>query len=119
MRSVESGSIRIFLAFLEKAIAACLEVVRKGGRVALVCGEAKVDSHGQRQIARISELAIFAISNLNLPKGQVEIESLIRDRKKMVRGSYFAVHGGKSIDKDGQRHDRYGEEEILVLRRRK
>ncbi|MEX0978829.1 MAG: DNA methyltransferase [Pirellulales bacterium] len=117
--SAESGSIRVFLAFLEQALGACLQVIRKGGRVALVCGEAKVTVGGQRRIAKISELAIVALDRLGLPRGQIEIEALIRDRKKMVRGSYFAVHGGKSIDKDGKTHDRYGEEEILVLRRRR
>jgi site-specific DNA-methyltransferase (adenine-specific) len=117
--SVESGSIRVFVAFLEKALAACLKVVRKEGRVVLVCGEAKVTFGDQTRIARISELAIFALSKLVFPNGHVEIECLIRDRKKMVRGSYFAVHGGKSIDGNGQSHDRYGEEEILVLQKRK
>jgi len=115
--SVESGSIRIFLPFLENAIAACLEVVHKGGRVALVCGEAKVRIGGRQVVARISELAILALANLKLPRGHVEIESLIRDRQKMVRGSYFAVHGGKRTDDEGRVHDRYGEEEILVLRK--
>jgi len=116
--SVESGSVRVFVNFLEQALAACLAVIRDQGRVALVCGEAKVSIGGRNHIARISELAIYALARLKLPKFQVEIEALIRDRKKMVRGSYFAVHGGKSVDKEGQSHDRYGEEEILILRKR-
>ncbi len=111
--SIESGSVRVFVEFLEKALPACLSVVCSRGRVVLVCGEAKVTVGGQKQIARISELAIYALNKLNLPG--VKVEALIRDRKKMLRGSYFAVHGGKSIDKDGNTHDRFGEEDILVL----
>ena len=116
--SIESGSIRIFVTFMEKAIAACLQVVRTGGRIALVCGEAKINVGGKQQIVHISELAIFALSNLKLPKGEVAIERLIRDRKRMVRGSYFAVHAGKSVDNEGQSHHRYGEEEILDCAKR-
>ena len=114
--SIESGSVRVFVEFLEKAIPAFLSVVRSEGRVVLVCGEARVTAGGQTQIARISELAIYVLSKLKLTN--VAIESLIRDRKKMVRGSYFAVHGGKSIDEDGNSHDRFGEDDILVLRKK-
>jgi hypothetical protein len=114
--SVESGSVRIFAEFMGKALTACLSAVDKDGRVALVCGEARVTVGGQPQIARISELAIYALSKLE--RADVKIEALIRDRKKMVRGSYFAVHGGKSVDEDGKSHDRFGEEDILVLRKK-
>ena len=79
--SIESGSIRIFVTFMEKAIAACLQVVRTGGRIALVCGEAKINVGGKQQIVHISELAIFALSNLKLPKGEVAIERLTQTEK--------------------------------------
>ena len=70
---------------------------------------------GRPHCARISELIMYAMEELKL-RG-VRSEALIRDRKKMVRGSYFAVHAGKRVDDEGQSHERFGEEDILVLRK--
>jgi hypothetical protein len=114
--SIETGSIRVFVEFLKKAIPACISVVRSNGRLVLVCGEAKVTVGGQMQFVRVSALTLYVLSKLELTN--VVIEALIRDRKKMVRGSYFAVHAGKSIGPDGGSHDRFGEEDILVLRKK-
>jgi hypothetical protein len=88
--------------------------VQKGGAVVMVCGHANITVDSKPRSVRISDLCLLANSQV-AAKWRLCPNRLIIDRKLMKRGSYFAVHHGKSADDDGNHGRRFGEDEILIL----
>jgi hypothetical protein len=116
-RSLETGSVPVFVEAMKTSLAKILASVTPGGVLALVCGEAHVDIGRGTRVARISDLCLYALSQSEEFAGQYTVETIVHDRKLMRRGSYFAVHGGNADDGSGVQKRRFGEEEILVIRR--
>ena len=114
--TLETGNVANFVAGMKSALAAMASALLPGGRIVLVCGRAKITISGKNEAVRIGELCVFAAEDL--AHDGVGVERVIIDRKLMKRGSYFAVHHGRSTDVAGVSSPRFGEEEIIVLRKR-
>lgn len=114
-RSLETGSIPVFVAAIEKSLAATGRTLVTGGVVVLIGGQARVNIGGIPQSIRINDLCLYALERINRSKRTLVVNTMIRDRKIMTRGSYFAVHAGKYADENGLATQRYGDEDILVL----
>jgi hypothetical protein len=114
--TLETGNVISFVRALEVVIPAMNEVLEPGGRIVLVCGQAKVTFEGKEHSVRVSDLCFHALNSLGEKKA-LSVETVIMDRKLMTRGSYFAVHHGHANGRSGPKLPRYGEDEILVLRK--
>ena len=117
-KTLETGNVVAFVDGLKDAIGAMTRCLDVGGRLVLVCGRARVSVGGKDRPVRVGELCLYALDQL-ADKKTVTVEQVIVDKKLMVRGSYFAVHRGQVSSQNGQNHRRYGEDEILVLRKTK
>ena len=62
-------------------------------------------------------LSPYLVISKVVEKWRLRPDRLIIDRKIMKRGSYFAVHHGKSADDNGDYGRRFGEDEILILKK--
>ena len=116
--SQETGSVVRFAEAMRRSLTAIVDCVADGGAIVLVCGEAKI-AHGARtKQVRVSDLCLHGLDQDPLLRERMEVVSLIRDRRLMNRGSYFAVYAGRNDDEKRKPPPRYGNEEILVLRKR-
>jgi len=116
MLSLETGNVARFVKGMVSAMESMSRSVSRGATVVLVCGRANITVDGRPHPVRISDLCLLANSRV-APKMRLIPERLIVDRKIMKRGSYFAVHHGKSRDHNGDHVRRFGEDEILVLKK--
>lgn len=114
--TLETGSIRGFIARLQTVLPALDRALEAGGRAVLVCGRAKIPVNGKDQLIKVADLTLYALSVVDLDRALVP-ERLISDRKLMNRGSYFAVHRGHERIGGNKPTKRFGEDEILVLRK--
>jgi hypothetical protein len=116
--SLETENVGVFIAGVKAFLSSADEVLTEGGRMVLVCGRAKINRKGRVLSVRIGHLCLYALAN-SPQAGSYVVEKIIIDKLVMKRGSYFAVHAGKSDATNGQKVQRYGEDEILVLRKLK
>ncbi len=114
--TLETGNVLTFIDRIKEALASMWRCLRINGTMVLVCGKAKVRINGKDVPVRVGELCLYALNECEQTKG-FRVERVIMDRKLMKRGSYFAVHHGRSANGDGRHGPRYGEDEILVVRR--
>ena len=114
--SLETGNVVRFVDGMIAAIESISRSVQKKGTVVLVCGRANITVGGKPHSVRISDLCLLANSKV-AEKWRLRPDRLIIDRKIMKRGSYFAVHHGKSADNNGDYGRRFGEDEILILKK--
>jgi hypothetical protein len=117
-RTLETGGLTSFINGVGKSLSAIIDCVSANGVIALVCGQAKGDIRRQRPTIRVSDLCLYALEGLPERKS-LEVISIVRDRKLMKRGSYFAVHNGMHHLHNGDKIRRFGEEEILLLRKKR
>ena len=115
--SLETGNVVTFVDGMKEALEAMARCVVPGGTIILVCGQARGTIKGQDKIIRVADLCLYALDKLDA-RSSLFVERIIMDRKLMKRGSYFAVHHGKSDNGNGVRGARYGEDEILVMKKR-
>ena len=116
-QSMETGSVNLFVEKMQGALEAMVRVLKMSGRMVLVCGRANINVGARGHSVRIGDLCLYAIDQKEELRKSLVVERLIVDRKLMVRGSYFAVHHGKTDDDSAGPSQRYGEDEILVLRK--
>jgi SAM-dependent methyltransferase len=114
--SLETGNVLSFVQGLQEVLPAMSRALVTGGRLVMVCGHANLSFDGQDHAVRVADLCLYALRSLKEEKC-FAIERLIKDKKLMIRGSYFAVHRGHVNGRNGQRLRRYGEDEILILRK--
>lgn len=115
--TLETGNVVKFVEGMGRSLRSMGWSVKKGGRIVLVCGRAKVMFDGTDHSVAIADLCLHTINSCpTLCKGLIP-EHIIRDRVMMKRGSYFAVHHGKVDNGNGEKARRFGEDEILVLRK--
>jgi hypothetical protein len=114
--SLETGSIRLFIEGMTRSLQAISDCLDRHGRLVMVCGRAGKKAGREKDDIRISDLCIYAVHKEM--RSIWAVEDLLHDRKMMKRGSYFAVHRGKRDSKNGKQVKRFGEEEILILRKR-
>jgi len=106
--------------------------LKPGGHIVLVCGKAAVDigkstsRNGQKGKAkrkkkkvqvRVSDLCLVAADRVAQERRLFSVEAFYIDRVVMKRGSYFAVHSGRRVQGNGASGKRYGEDEIVVLKK--
>lgn len=115
-KTLETGNVLRFIEGLQRLIPAMNEALEARGVAVLVCGQAKIHIAGHDRSVRVGDLCLFALNNSPGGNGFV-VERVIMDKKLMNRGSYFAVHRGQTNGADGTQRRRYGEDEILVLRK--
>jgi hypothetical protein len=101
---------------MQEVLPAMCKALAVGGSLVMVCGHANVSIKGRAQPVRIADVCLYALNSLEKQTSFV-LERLIKDRKLMTRGSYFAVHRGHVNGEDGKKLRRYGEDEILILRK--
>jgi hypothetical protein len=116
---METGNVRTFLEGTRQSLEAMVSSLRPNGRIVLVCGRANLRLAGQEHPVRVADLCLYAINNTERLRASVAVERLIIDRKLMIRGSYFAVHAGKTRGDSDTPAQRYGEDEILVLKKQR
>ena len=116
-RSLQTGSIQVFVDAMQRSLRSIITCLKPGGRLVLVGGQAWVTVGGEAQFVRITDLCLYALSLINESSEQLSVETLIGDAKAMNRGSYFAVHAGKRELPGGKFEPRYGKEDILVVRK--
>ncbi len=114
--SLETGNVARFVDGMTSAVQSMSRSIRKGGAVILVCGRANITVDAKPHSVRISDLCLLANSRVPA-QWRLTPDRLIIDRKIMKRGSYFAVHHGKSKGQDGNHVHRFGEDEILILKK--
>jgi DNA modification methylase len=115
--TLETGNVVKFVAGMERSLHSMARSVKNGGRIVLVCGRAKVTFEGKGHSVAIADLCLYAMANSPVLHKALVPEHLIRDRVMMKRGSYFAVHHGKVDNGNGEKTRRFGEDEILVVRK--
>ena len=115
-QSLETGNVVRFVKGMVSALQSISRSVSNGATVVLVCGRANITVNARPHPVRISDLCLLANSRI-APKWRLNPERLIVDRKLMKRGSYFAVHHGRSTDHGGDHVRRFGEDEILILKK--
>lgn len=113
--SLETASVTRFLDGMECFLRSLGKVLEHDARVVLVCGRANGTVAAKKREIRVAEVCLHAIDRLNDDGLPYCVESIISDRKLMKRGSYYAVHAGRSNGKNGKRTQRYGEDEIIIL----
>ncbi|MBI4232363.1 hypothetical protein HY605_03970 [Candidatus Peregrinibacteria bacterium] len=118
-RSLETGSVSKFKASMKKMLTTILDAVSPNGYAIFVCGEVKAWIKGRQEIVRVSDICLSLLHESKFYNGKFKIDSIIRDKKLMKRGSYFAVHAGKQSSDNGESVARFGEERILVLKAKK
>lgn len=116
-QSLETGSIRVFVRAMEKSLGAVMTCIKPGGRLVLVGGQARASLGGEDRYVRINDLCLYALDRMKGTSKLSIVEAAIQDSKVMNRGSYFAVHGGKRQLAGGGVGPRYGEEDILIVRK--
>jgi hypothetical protein len=116
--TMETGNVVTFIEKMKSVLMGMNSALRKDGRIVLVCGRAKIEVHAKTRSVRVGELCIYAVDCIKELKKSLFVERVIVDKKLMTRGSYFAVHQGKVDNGDGETTQRYGEDEIIVLRKR-
>jgi len=116
-KSLETGSIPRFWDGMQQFMSGLLPIVKRGGIVVLVCGRANVTICGYKQSVRIADICLHALEACPEVSKAFVVKEIIVDRKVMKRGSYFAVHAGKTNGHNGSTGRRYGEDEILILQR--
>ncbi len=112
-RSTETGSIVLFVEAMKDMLVAASRVLRPGGTIVLVGGQARATVGGRSRLVNIADLCAYACAHCN-SGGKLQIERLVRDPKIMTRGSYFAVYAGKHVNGTSPR---LGQDEILVIRK--
>ncbi len=112
-RSSETGSISLFVEAMKEMFLAVHQVLRPGGVIAVVGGQARTTVRGRSQLVNVADLCAYACSHCEAST-ELRIERLIRDPKIMTRGSYFAVYAGKDVNGNSPR---VGQDEILVVRK--
>jgi hypothetical protein len=115
-KTLETGNVLSFVKGLQEVLPAMCRALVTGGRVVMVCGHANISLRGQDCAARVADLCLYALHSMEKQKCFV-VERLIKDKKLMTRGSYYAVHRGHVNGKNGLPRRRYGEDEILILRK--
>lgn len=114
--SLETGNVIRFVDGMENAIKSMSRSLRGGGTAVLVCGRANITVRKRKHSVRVADLCLLANDRLS-DKDKLKPVRLIIDRKLMKRGAYFAVHHGRVKGENGDHSRRYGEDEILVLRK--
>jgi len=114
--SLETGNVARFVQGMVSAMQSISRSVSRDATVVLVCGRANITVDGRPRPVRVSDLCLLANSRI-APRWRLSPARLIVDRKIMKRGSYFAVHHGKSKDHNGDHVRRFGEDEILILKK--
>jgi len=115
-KTLETGNVHTFVEGMKTALGEMAGSVSPRGRIVLVCGRAHIDVRGRKHTVRVADLVLHAKESAPYLERLI-LERVIRDRKLMKRGSYFAVHHGTTQDGNGRKHPRYGEDEILVFRK--
>lgn len=115
-RSLETGSVQLFVDAMQRSLRAILSVVKPGGRLVLVGGRARIVVGKKAEVVRIVDLCLQALKGVNADSTIASVDAVIEDRRVMSRGSYFAVHAGRAAGDGGGR--RFGEEDILIIRKR-
>lgn len=114
-KSLETSSIEKYrigiLAFLEDA----LRLLKVNGHCFLVCGKARTDVKGQDTMVHTGHLIALCAKQTKIGKSRFKIEGITKDRLRLRRGSYFAVHHGKS--ERGVAKSRMTEDEIIHLKK--
>jgi site-specific DNA-methyltransferase (adenine-specific) len=117
--SLETGNIRIFIEGMKEVMISLWNSLHTKGKIVLVCGTAKVDIAGKTQPVRISDLCLLAADQIRDQGYIFNIENIIKDKLLMKRGTYFAVIHGKSDNGNNHSSKRYGEDEILILSKKR
>jgi hypothetical protein len=115
--TLETGNVTKFVEGMGRSLHSMARSVKKGGRIVLVCGRAKVTFEGKDHSVPIADLCLYAIGDSPVLRKALIPEHIIRDRVMMKRGSYFAVHHGKVDNGNGVKSRRFGEDEIVVVRK--
>jgi hypothetical protein len=115
--TLETGNVVKFVEGMEQSLHSMARSVKKCGRIVLVCGRAKVSFDGKDHSVAIADLCLYAMTSSPALRKALIPEHLIRVRVMMKRGSYFAVHHGKVDNGNGVKTRRFGEDEILVIRK--
>jgi hypothetical protein len=115
--SFETGNVPFFISAMLRSLRAMWNSLLDEGILVLVCGRAKVSVGKRKRIAHVNELCALAASKCGEEGKTFAVEAMITDRVLMKRGSYFAVHQGKIGNGNGKKRRRYGEDEILILRK--
>ena len=115
--TLETGNVVKFVEGMERSLHSMARCVKKGGRIVLVCGRAKVNIEGKDHSVAIADLCLHAMTSSPVLHKALVPEHLIRDRVMRKGGSYFAVHHGKVDNGNGVKTRRFGEDEILVVRK--
>jgi len=116
-KSFETGNVPFFLSAMLRSLRAMWDALLDEGILVLVCGRAKVSVGKRKRIAHVNELCALAASKCGEEGKPFAVEAMVTDRVLMKRGSYFAVHRGKVGNGNGKKRRRYGEDEILILRK--
>lgn len=117
--SFETGNVRRFVDHMTVSLDSIWDAMVPNGILVLVCGRAKIDVRGKSMLVHVRDLCLLATKEVAQKGKRFFIEQIINDKILMKRGSYFAVHHGKTHDGNGNQSKRYGEDEILILRRLK
>jgi len=115
--TLETGNVSKFVEGMARSLHSMTRSVKKGGQIVLVCGRAKAAFGGKDHSVAIADLCLYAIGSSPVLCRALVPEHIIRDRVMMKRGSYFAVHHGKVDNGNGEGSRRFGEDEILVVRK--
>jgi hypothetical protein len=115
--TLETGNVAKFVEGIGRSLHSMARSVKRGGRIVLVCGRGKVTFGGEDHSVPIAGLCLYAINRSSVLRKALVPENIIRDRVMMKRGSYFAVHHGKVDNGNGVKSRRFGEDEILVVRK--
>jgi hypothetical protein len=114
---LETGNVNVFLKGMMDALSAIWRSLAPNGVGVIVCGRAKKEISGKMSIMKISDICLSAIERIGALGYPLQIESIITDRILMKRGSYFAVTHAKKYRQNERKIRRYGEDEILILRK--
>lgn len=115
--SLETGSVKIFFEGMLESLSAIWRSLEENGTLVLVCGKAKVEIGRKKRLVKVSDISLLAVERIRPLGYRFEVESIVTDRILMKRGSYFAVTHGKLNKRSGTGMKRYGEDEIIVLRK--
>jgi hypothetical protein len=115
--TLETGNAVKFVEGMGSALHNMAWGVKQGGRIVLVCGRAKVTIDGKDNSVAIADLCLYALNKCPALRKALVPEHIIRDRVMMKRGSYFAVHHGKVDNGNGVKSRRFGEDDILIIRK--
>ena len=112
--SLETGSVNRFCSGMASFLQSLTRVLDENSHVVLVCGRANGRVSGKKRAIRIADVCLHALDQSC--RDEFTVESIISDKKLMKRGSYYAVHAGRTNGSNGKSVRRYGEDEIVVLK---